>query len=96
MYNLLISLNTPTQNEELDKKYAGLLEKKWTSVIRLQKKVSRDLVDLLVSKVITESEHSSGNRMLRFFFLLRKEKINLHDLSRENSYVPVAESLCPS
>lgn len=28
------------QNEELDKKYAGLLEKKWTSVIRLQKKVS--------------------------------------------------------
>lgn len=27
------------QNEEGDKKYAGLLEKKWTSVIRLQKKV---------------------------------------------------------
>ncbi|KAL6471149.1 hypothetical protein MHYP_G00197990 [Metynnis hypsauchen] len=26
-------------NEELDKKYAGFLEKKWTSVIRLQKKV---------------------------------------------------------
>ncbi|XP_018586185.1 lissencephaly-1 homolog A-like isoform X1 [Scleropages formosus] len=26
-------------NDELDKKYAGLLEKKWTSVIRLQKKV---------------------------------------------------------
>ncbi|CAB1418260.1 unnamed protein product [Pleuronectes platessa] len=26
-------------NEEVDKKYAGLLEKKWTSVIRLQKKV---------------------------------------------------------
>ncbi|KAI4573440.1 hypothetical protein MJT46_004680 [Ovis ammon polii x Ovis aries] len=26
-------------NEELDKKYAGLLGKKWTSVIRLQKKV---------------------------------------------------------
>uniref|UniRef100_A0A915IC37 LisH domain-containing protein n=1 Tax=Romanomermis culicivorax TaxID=13658 RepID=A0A915IC37_ROMCU len=25
--------------DELDKKYAGLLEKKWTSVIRLQKKV---------------------------------------------------------
>ena len=24
---------------EVDKKYAGLLEKKWTSVIRLQKKV---------------------------------------------------------
>lgn len=29
------------QNEELDKKYAGLLEKKWTSVIRLQKKVTK-------------------------------------------------------
>ncbi|CAJ0968844.1 unnamed protein product [Ranitomeya imitator] len=29
----------PFKNEELDKKYAGLLEKKWTSVIRLQKKV---------------------------------------------------------
>ncbi|XP_061606919.1 lissencephaly-1 homolog A-like isoform X3 [Phyllopteryx taeniolatus] len=26
-------------NEDVDKKYAGLLEKKWTSVIRLQKKV---------------------------------------------------------
>ena len=26
---------------DVDKKYAGLLEKKWTSVIRLQKKVSR-------------------------------------------------------
>ena len=25
---------------DIDKKYAGLLEKKWTSVIRLQKKVS--------------------------------------------------------
>jgi hypothetical protein len=25
---------------EVDKKYAGLLEKKWTSVIRLQKKVT--------------------------------------------------------
>jgi platelet-activating factor acetylhydrolase IB subunit alpha len=27
---------------EVDKKYAGLLEKKWTSVIRLQKKVKTD------------------------------------------------------
>ena len=25
---------------EIDRKYAGLLEKKWTSVIRLQKKVA--------------------------------------------------------
>ncbi len=28
------------QPAELDKKFNGLLEKKWTSVIRLQKKVS--------------------------------------------------------
>lgn len=26
---------------EVEKKYAGLLEKKWTSVIRLQKKVKK-------------------------------------------------------
>lgn len=31
-----------SQNEEVDKKYAGLLEKKWTSVIRLQKKVTNE------------------------------------------------------
>ena len=30
---------------EIDKKYAGLLEKKWTSVIRLQKKVRLKEVD---------------------------------------------------
>ena len=30
------------QPEEIDKKFSGLLEKKWTSVIRLQKKVSED------------------------------------------------------
>lgn len=41
------SLNA-SQNEELDKKYAGLLEKKWTSVIRLQKKVRRDVLDVQV------------------------------------------------
>ncbi|XP_010794921.1 lissencephaly-1 homolog A [Notothenia coriiceps] len=35
------SLGREQQNEELDKKYAGLLEKKWTSVIRLQKKPQR-------------------------------------------------------
>ena len=28
------------QPMDIDKKYAGILEKKWTSVIRLQKKVS--------------------------------------------------------
>lgn len=34
-----VTLFPVLQNEEVDKKYAGLLEKKWTSVIRLQKKV---------------------------------------------------------
>ena len=28
---------------EIDKKYSGLLEKKWTSVIRLQKKVRNNI-----------------------------------------------------
>ena len=32
---------------EIDKKYAGLLEKKWTSVIRLQKKVRLKEVDFI-------------------------------------------------
>lgn len=36
---LIVSFSICSQNEEVDKKYAGLLEKKWTSVIRLQKKV---------------------------------------------------------
>jgi hypothetical protein len=27
------------QTDDVDKKFSGLLEKKWTSVIRLQKKV---------------------------------------------------------
>lgn len=39
-----------SQNEEVDKKYAGLLEKKWTSVIRLQKKVSN--VGMLLDSLI--------------------------------------------
>ena len=30
---------------DVDKKYSGLLEKKWTSVIRLQKKVSGFVLD---------------------------------------------------
>ena len=29
---------------EIDRKYAGLLEKKWTSVIRLQKKVRNTII----------------------------------------------------
>jgi hypothetical protein len=33
---------------EVDKKYAGLLEKKWTSVIRLQKKVKNDVFKIPV------------------------------------------------
>lgn len=36
---LIACLFLQLKNEEVDKKYAGLLEKKWTSVIRLQKKV---------------------------------------------------------
>ena len=42
---------------DVDKKYAGLLEKKWTSVIRLQKKVS-DLIKInqntgcLISEIV--------------------------------------------
>ena len=32
---------------EIDKKYAGLLEKKWTSVIRLQKKVCNNQLTLI-------------------------------------------------
>jgi hypothetical protein len=28
-----------SMSDEMDRKYSGLLEKKWTSVIRLQKKV---------------------------------------------------------
>ncbi len=36
---------------EVDKKYAGLLEKKWTSVIRLQKKVSIQEKDISISSL---------------------------------------------
>ena len=38
---------------EVDKKYAGLLEKKWTSVIRLQKKVNILLL-LLLQIILTK------------------------------------------
>lgn len=41
---------------EIDKKYAGLLEKKWTSVIRLQKKV----MDLEAKLSEAEKEFNSG------------------------------------
>ncbi|KAL3857348.1 hypothetical protein ACJMK2_012024 [Sinanodonta woodiana] len=41
---------------ELDKKYAGLLEKKWTSVIRLQKKV----MDLEAKLSEAEKEFNAG------------------------------------
>lgn len=34
---------------DVDKKYAGLLEKKWTSVIRLQKKVKAIFINFLTS-----------------------------------------------
>jgi len=38
------------QPMDIDKKYAGILEKKWTSVIRLQKKVSLTHKLLLVEQ----------------------------------------------
>jgi platelet-activating factor acetylhydrolase IB subunit alpha len=41
---------------EIEKKYAGLLEKKWTSVIRLQKKV----MDLEAKLAETEKEFNQG------------------------------------
>lgn len=40
----------------MDKKYSGLLEKKWTSVIRLQKKV----MDLEAKLAETEREYIAG------------------------------------
>ncbi|UYV66935.1 PAFAH1B1 [Cordylochernes scorpioides] len=36
--------NVCVQSGEIDKKFAGLLEKKWTSVIRLQKKVKFEAI----------------------------------------------------
>lgn len=44
------------QDGDLEKKHAGLLEKKWTSVIRLQKKV----MDLESKLNETEREFQSG------------------------------------
>lgn len=35
----ILMKNLTLQPGDIDKKYGGLLEKKWTSVIRLQKKV---------------------------------------------------------
>ena len=37
---------------EIDKKYAGLLEKKWTSVIRLQKKVRINIIYALLARTL--------------------------------------------
>ena len=48
----------PMQPGELDKKYSGLLEKKWTSVIRLQKKVS-----MCVHDCVSLLDFSSGSRL---------------------------------
>ena len=42
---------------DIDKKYAGLLEKKWTSVIRLQKKVMQSF-HIPVSLIINERTSS--------------------------------------
>ena len=42
---------------EIDRKYAGLLEKKWTSVIRLQKKVAlRPQLDRFVIGLFSSGE----------------------------------------
>ena len=41
-YNALKSATGTEYTPDPKAKYAGLLEKKWTSVIRLQKKVGRD------------------------------------------------------
>jgi len=46
---------------EIEKKYAGLLEKKWTSVIRLQKKV----MDLEAKLAETEKEYIQGGAPTR-------------------------------
>ncbi|XP_046544028.1 LOW QUALITY PROTEIN: lissencephaly-1 homolog [Haliotis rubra] len=45
-----------SMSPEIEKKYAGLLEKKWTSVIRLQKKV----MDLEAKLSETEREYNAG------------------------------------
>ena len=45
---------------EVDKKYTGLLEKKWTSVIRLQKKVSL-IHSLLTTRNIPMSLRGMNN-----------------------------------
>ena len=49
------------QPGEIEKKYAGLLEKKWTSVIRLQKKV----MDLEAKLAETEKEYIQGGAPTR-------------------------------
>lgn len=36
-----------SMSDEMDRKYSGLLEKKWTSVIRLQKKVESAVISVL-------------------------------------------------
>ena len=58
---------------EVDKKYAGLLEKKWTSVIRLQKKVT--------SKKKTSSLYFSTSQkyscFLKYLSLMHISKIDL-------------------
>ena len=38
-------------DDATSKKYEGLLEKKWTSVVRLQKKVGHNIPEMLVLKL---------------------------------------------
>ena len=59
------------QKGEMEKKYAGLLEKKWTSVIRLQKKV-------FLKKLIA---CMSFHMLLLVFFERMVFHISFHSLS---------------
>lgn len=55
-FNLHISVLKNFQTDNDDKKVMGLLEKKWTSVVRLQKKV----MDLEAKLQETEREYVHG------------------------------------
>ncbi|XP_036369333.1 lissencephaly-1 homolog [Octopus sinensis] len=68
---------------EIDKKYAGLLEKKWTSVIRLQKKVM-DLESKLVEaeKEVNAGAPTRGNRSPTEW-ILRPPPLGTIDLGNE-------------
>ena len=67
---------------EIDRKYAGLLEKKWTSVIRLQKKVALG---------------SCCDRFVMFFFQVNELEGKLSEAEKEFiSGAPTREKRSPS